>query len=87
MLMYIACLCPNLVSVHFYAIPILHFKFISSIPHASLKEALISLNKEASKVMFLIADTWDTAYWLDVPSNKVASKHNITLVEYFIDNI
>ena len=25
--MYIACLCPNLVSVHFYAIPILHFKF------------------------------------------------------------
>ena len=27
MLMYIACLCPNLVSVHFYAIPILHFKF------------------------------------------------------------
>ena len=26
-LMYIACLCPNLVSVHFYAIPILHFKF------------------------------------------------------------
>ena len=28
MLMYIACLCPNLVSVHFYAIPILHFKFL-----------------------------------------------------------
>ena len=27
MLMYIACLCPNLVSVHFYAIPILHFRF------------------------------------------------------------
>ena len=27
MLMYIACLCPNFVSVHFYAIPILHFKF------------------------------------------------------------
>ena len=27
MLMYIACLCPNLVSVHFCAIPILHFKF------------------------------------------------------------
>ena len=27
MLMYIACLCPNLVSVHYYAIPILHFKF------------------------------------------------------------
>ena len=27
MLTYIACLCPNLVSVHFYAIPILHFKF------------------------------------------------------------
>ena len=27
MLMYIACQCPNLVSVHFYAIPILHFKF------------------------------------------------------------
>ena len=27
MLMYIACLCPNLISVHFYAIPILHFKF------------------------------------------------------------
>ena len=27
MLMYIACLCPNLVSVHFYVIPILHFKF------------------------------------------------------------
>ena len=27
MLMYIACLCPNLVSVHVYAIPILHFKF------------------------------------------------------------
>ena len=26
-LMYIACLCPNLVSVHLYAIPILHFKF------------------------------------------------------------
>ena len=26
-LMYIACLCPNLVSVRFYAIPILHFKF------------------------------------------------------------
>ena len=26
-LMYIVCLCPNLVSVHFYAIPILHFKF------------------------------------------------------------
>ena len=26
-LMYIACLCPNLVSVPFYAIPILHFKF------------------------------------------------------------
>ena len=26
-LMYIACLCPNPVSVHFYAIPILHFKF------------------------------------------------------------
>ena len=26
MLMYIACLCPNLVSVHFYAIPTLHFK-------------------------------------------------------------
>ena len=25
--MYIACLCPSLVSVHFYAIPILHFKF------------------------------------------------------------
>ena len=25
--MYIACLCPNLVSVHFYPIPILHFKF------------------------------------------------------------
>ena len=25
--MYIACLCPNLVSVHFYAISILHFKF------------------------------------------------------------
>ena len=25
--MYIACLCPNLVSVQFYAIPILHFKF------------------------------------------------------------
>ena len=25
--MYIACLCPNLVSVHFYAIRILHFKF------------------------------------------------------------
>ena len=25
--MYIACLCPNLVSVHFYAIPIFHFKF------------------------------------------------------------
>ena len=27
MLMYIACLCPNLVSVHFNAVPILHFKF------------------------------------------------------------
>ena len=26
-LMYIACLCPNLVSVHSYAIPILHFQF------------------------------------------------------------
>ena len=26
-LMYITCLCPSLVSVHFYAIPILHFKF------------------------------------------------------------
>ena len=25
--MYIACLCSNLVSVYFYAIPILHFKF------------------------------------------------------------
>ena len=25
--MYHTCLCPNLVSVHFYAIPILHFKF------------------------------------------------------------
>ena len=30
MLMYIACLCPNLVSVHFYAIPIFHFKFYTS---------------------------------------------------------
>ena len=28
MLMYIACLCPNLFSVDFYAIPILHFKFL-----------------------------------------------------------
>ena len=28
-LMYIACLCPNLVSVHFYGIPILHFKFLN----------------------------------------------------------
>ena len=27
MLMYIAYLCPNLVSVHLYAIPVLHFKF------------------------------------------------------------
>ena len=27
-LMYIACLCPNLVSVHFYVIPILHFNFL-----------------------------------------------------------
>ena len=26
-LTYIACLCPNLVSVRFYAIPILYFKF------------------------------------------------------------
>ena len=29
MYMYIACLCPNLVSVHFYAIPISHIKQIS----------------------------------------------------------
>ena len=28
MLMYIACLCPNLVSVHFYAIPIYTSKFL-----------------------------------------------------------
>ena len=29
MLMCIACLCPNLVSVHFYAIPILHSNFLN----------------------------------------------------------
>ena len=28
-LMYIACLCPNLVSVNFYAIPILHSNFLN----------------------------------------------------------
>ena len=28
MLMYIACLCPNLVSVHFYAIPIYTSNFL-----------------------------------------------------------
>ena len=28
MLIYIACLCPNLVSVHFYAITILHSQFL-----------------------------------------------------------
>ena len=33
MLMYIACLCPNLVSVHFYTIPILHFKFFYLLVH------------------------------------------------------
>ena len=27
-LMYIAGLCPNLVTVHFYAIPILHYNFL-----------------------------------------------------------
>ena len=48
MLMYIACLCPNLVSVHFYAIPILHFKFHKfyplSSPHSSFpSSSLISL--------------------------------------------
>ena len=35
-LMYIACLCPNLVSVHFYAITILHFNFLLGVHSRSL---------------------------------------------------
>ena len=40
MLMYIACLCPNLVSVYFYAIPTLHFKFYKFFIHLLIQEKL-----------------------------------------------
>ena len=43
--MYIACLCPNLVSVHFYAIPILHFKFPKFLFTCNIA---VSLNRRVS---------------------------------------
>ena len=43
MLMYIACLCPNLVSVHFYAIPILHFKFPKFFIYLYMQEMMKTL--------------------------------------------
>ena len=67
----------------------------TSIPNASLKQALSSLIKEAYKVRdnhFLVADFRGTAYWTDTPS-KACSRYSFTegklieLVEYLIDNI
>ena len=67
----------------------------TSIPHASLKKALVSLIKEAYKVrdsIFLVVNRCGKAHWSDSPS-RAASSRSITedklveLVEYLIDNI
>jgi hypothetical protein len=67
----------------------------TSIPHASLKKALVSLIKEAYKVrdsFFLVINRCGKAHWSDSPS-RAASSRSITedklveLVEYLIDNI
>ena len=67
----------------------------TSIPHASLKKALVSLIKEAYKVrdsIFLVVNRCGKAHWSDSPS-MAASSRSITedklveLVEYLIDNI
>ena len=47
MLMCIACLCPNLVSVHFYALPILHFKFPKFLLVCILEMMVATLNEHA----------------------------------------
>ena len=65
--------------------------FYTSIPHASLKEALTSLIKEAFRVrdnIFLVVGSKGQAYWSDIPS-RASSQHSITehkLIEYLIDN-
>ena len=67
----------------------------TSIPHASLKTALVSLIKEAYKVrdsIFIVVDRYGKAHWSDSPS-MAASSRSITedklveLVEYLVDNI
>ena len=67
----------------------------TSIPHASLKEALTSLINEAFRVrdnIFLLVGSKGQAYWSDIPS-RASSQHSITehkliaFVEYLIDNI
>jgi hypothetical protein len=67
----------------------------TSIPHASLKQALTALIKEAYRVrdnIFLVADSRGKAYWSDVPS-RALSKYSITeetliaYLEYLVDNI
>ena len=67
----------------------------TSIPHASLKTALVSLIKEAYKVrdsIFIVVDRYGKAHWSDSPS-MAASSRSITedklveLVEYLVDTI
>ena len=64
----------------------------TSIPHASLKTALVSLIKSVRDSIFIVVDRYGKAHWSDSPS-MAASSRSITedklveLVEYLVDNI
>ena len=67
----------------------------TSIPHATLKEALKALIQEAYKVRgseYIVADTNGNTYWSEVISTfstkcNIYEKVLIVYVEYLIDNI
>ena len=77
--MYIACLCPNLVSVHFYAIPILHFKFTNFFIYLYATKGL-RLSKSYSfrqRVRLTILDYSEETDWtmtIQTASNKRANR-------------
>ena len=69
-LTYIACLCPNLVSVHFYAIPILHFKFPKFFIYLSLegKSECVLCGAECESVVHVL---WECSAYSNIRATFV----------------
>ena len=80
MLTYIACLCPNLVSVHFYAIPTLHLNFLfvksgGQVRYTNMYKYIISKDTHTIQpILYSLRDVHVNAYSLCSNSDHTVEK-------------